>query len=75
MLVVIDPEKRAPKCHPTRFMKQVAGAGLAEVSAAFDEMYSAMGRPSIPPGRLLTGSLPLALYTVCSERMFCGRLY
>ena len=37
-------------------------------------MYSAAGRPSIPPGRLLKASLLMALYTARSERMFCERL-
>ena len=32
-------------------------------------MYSAIGRPSIPPERLLKGSLLMALYTVRSERI------
>ena len=40
----------------------------------FDEMYSAVGRPSIPPERLLKASLLMALYTVRSERMFCAQL-
>jgi hypothetical protein len=32
-------------------------------------MYSAVGRPSVPPERLL-----MALYTVRSERLFCEQL-
>jgi len=37
-------------------------------------MYSEVGRPSIPPERLLKASPLMALYTVRSERMFCGLL-
>jgi transposase len=37
-------------------------------------MYSAIGRPSIAPERLLKASLLMALYTVRSERMFCEQL-
>jgi transposase len=33
-----------------------------------------MGRPSVPPERLLKGSLLMALYTVRSERRFCDEL-
>jgi hypothetical protein len=33
-------------------------------------MYSEVGRPSIPPERLLKASRLMALYTVRSERMF-----
>ncbi len=74
MLVVIDPDKRVPKDHPVRRIKQLADAALGKISPLFDEMYSAVGRPSIPPERLLKASLLMALYTVRSERMFCERL-
>jgi transposase len=40
----------------------------------FEQMYSEVGRPSIPPERLLKASLLMALYTVRSERMFCEQL-
>jgi transposase len=74
MLVVIDPEKRIPKDRPVRRIKQLAEAALAKLSPVFGETYSAVGRPSIPPERLLKASLLMALYTVRSERMFCERL-
>jgi len=74
MLTVIDPEKRVPKEHPIRRIKQLADAALAQLSPLFDQMYSAVGRPSIPPERLLKASLLMALYTVRSERMLCERL-
>jgi transposase len=74
MLMVIDPEKRVPKDHPIRRIRQLAQAALEELSPLFDEMYSAVGRPSIPPERLLKASLLMALYTVRSERMLCERL-
>jgi transposase len=74
MLMVIDPEKRVPQDHPIRRIKQLAEGALAELSPLFDEMYSAVGRPSIPPERLLKASLLMALYTVRSERMLCERL-
>lgn len=74
MLMVIDPEQRVPKEHPLRRIKQLADAALAELSPIFDAMYSAVGRPSIPPERLLKASLLMALYTVRSERLFCEQL-
>jgi transposase len=74
MLMVIDPEKRVPKDHPIRRIRELAEAALEELSPLFDAMYSAVGRPSIPPERLLKASLLMALYTVRSERMFCERL-
>src|ERR1700757_1463621 len=74
MLMVIDAERRVPKEHPLRRIKQLAEAALAELSPLFDQMYSAVGRPSIPPERLLKSTLLMALYTVRSERLFCEQL-
>src|SRR6516165_12008349 len=74
MLVVIDPEKRVAKDHPLRRIKQLAGEALIQLRPVFDQMYSAVGRPSIPPERLLKASLLMALYTVRSERLFCEQL-
>ena len=73
-MVVFDAEQRVPKGHPLRRIKALADAALAQLSPRFDEMYSAVGRPSIPPERLLKASLLMALYTVRSERMFCEQL-
>jgi transposase len=74
MLVVVNPEQRVPKGHPLRRIKVLAEAALEQLSPLFDEMYSAVGRPSIPPERLLKASLLMALYTVRSERLLCEQL-
>jgi transposase len=74
MLSLLSPEQRVPQKHPLRAVKALAEAALTELSPVFDEMYSAVGRPSIPPERLLKASLLMALYTVRSERMFCEQL-
>ena len=42
-----------PNGHPMRRIKRLADDALARLSPMFDEMYSATGRPSIPPERLL----------------------
>src|SRR5512138_3146440 len=70
----VSPDSRVPAGHPIRSIKALADAQLEELSPLFDEMYSSTGRPSIPPERLLKGSLLMALYTVRSERQFCERL-
>lgn len=70
----VSPDSRVPAGHPIRGIKQLADAALADLSPIFDEMYSSVGRPSIPPERLLKGSLLMALYSVRSERQFCERL-
>ena len=53
MLMVIDAERHVPKEHPLRRIKELADAALAELSPLFEQMYSEVGRPSIPPERLL----------------------
>lgn len=74
MLAFIDPETRVPSNHPLRTIKAVADKALGELTALFDSMYADVGRPSIPPERLLKGSLLIALYSVRSERAFCEEL-
>ena len=48
--------------------------GFAFHLPIFDEMYSTLGRPSIPPERLLKASVLMALYSVRSDRPFCEQL-
>src|SRR5437016_7076283 len=74
MLAVVDVESRIPVAHPLRTIKCLADAALAELSPVFDAMYAEIGRSSIPPERLLKGSLLIALYSVRSERAFCEEL-
>src|ERR1700693_85981 len=74
MLMVLNLEHRVPQEHPLRRIKQLAETVLQRLSASFDRMYSATGRPSIPPERLLKASLLMALYTVRSERLLCEQL-
>ena len=74
MLSLVTPDKRVPANHPLRQIKQLAEGALSELSPLFDSMYSAIGRPSIPPERLLKASLLMAFYTVRSERLFCEQL-
>jgi transposase len=74
MLTLVNPEQRVPRNHPIRRIKPLAEAVLQELSPLFEQMYSEVGRPSIPPERLLKASLLMALYTVRSERLLCEQL-
>src|SRR5271167_4663201 len=74
MLTLVNPEKRVPANHPIRLIKELAEVALKELSPLFEQMYSEVGRPSIPPERLLKASLLMALYTVRSERLLCEQL-
>src|SRR5271168_429225 len=74
MLTLVNPEQRVPSNHPIRLIKSLAEVALKELSPLFEQMYSEVGRPSIPPERLLKASVLMALYTVRSERLFCEQL-
>jgi transposase len=74
LLTLTSPGKRVPATHPIREIKRFADEALRQLDRTFDEMYSAIGRPSIPPERLLKAQLLIALYSVRSERQFCERL-
>jgi transposase len=75
MLSLMTPEKRVPKDHPIRRIKEIADRELEKLSPVFDQMYASQGgRYSIPPETLLKSLLLIALYTVRSERQFCERL-
>lgn len=74
MLVLMSPESLVPPRHPAREVKRLADECLRELSVLFDGMYARIGRPSIPPERLLKSMLLMALYSISSERMFCERL-
>jgi len=74
MFSYLSPEERVPANHPLRDIKQYVDAILLDLSGAFEGMYSTMGRPSVPPERLLKAQLLMALYSVRSDRLFCEML-
>jgi len=74
MLALMSPESVVPSNHPLRRVKVLADAVLTQLSPTFDAMYSAIGRPSIPPERLLKSMVLMALYSVRSERLLCEQL-
>jgi transposase len=52
----------------------MADEALKVLSPDFDQIYSAFGRPSIPPEKLLRALLLQVLYTVRSERMLMEQM-
>jgi transposase len=74
ILSALTPDQLVPQDHPIRQIKPIVDRALAELSPTFNQMYAAVGRPSIPPEHLLKGSLLIALYSIRSERQFCERL-
>ena len=55
-------------------MRRVTNAALADLDRAFSALYDGIGRPSIPPERLLRASLLQFLYSIRSERQLVERL-
>ena len=72
--LALTPDELIRDDHPIRRVKPFVDAALAELNPDFDAMYSADGRPSIPPEHLLKACVLMAFYTIRSERQFCERL-
>ena len=70
----VSPERRVPADHPLRPIREMVDRALQALSPAFEKMYSAFGRPSIAPEKLLRALLLQVLYTVRSERMLMEQL-
>lgn len=70
----IDLEQRVPAKHPLRKIRQLVNDVLASLDAEFARLYSAFGRESIPPERLLRALLLQALFTIRSERQLMEQL-
>jgi transposase len=70
----VDLEARVPKAHPLRAIREIANSALSELSGDFEALYAPLGRPSIPPEKLLRASLLQAFYTIRSERQLMERL-
>ncbi len=70
----ISAERRVPRDHPPRAVRALAAAALGELGARFDAIYARIGRPSIPPERLLRALLLQVLYTVRRERLLREQL-
>ena len=70
----IDLEDRVRADHPLRVIREIANTALAALSADFAALYSGMGRPSVPPEKLLRAMLLQAFYSVRSERQLMERI-
>jgi transposase len=69
MFSYLSPEARVRADHPLRAIRLMTDQVLRELSPRFDQMYSDLGRPSIPPEQLLRALLLQGLYTIRSERL------
>jgi transposase len=74
MFSYLSPDERVPEKHPLRPIRLIVDDALKALSPTFSQLYSAFGRPSIPPEKLLRALLLQVLYTVRSERMLMEQL-
>jgi transposase len=74
MFSYLSLEDRVPPDHPLRAIRHITDRALARLSPRFGALYVNVGRPSIPPERLLRALLLQALYTIRSERQLMEQL-
>jgi Transposase domain (DUF772) len=63
-----------PADQPLRPIRAVVDDALRALAGEFEALYSHLGRPSIPPERLLRALLLQAFYSVRSERLLMEQL-
>ncbi|MGZ9107178.1 MAG: IS5 family transposase [Rhodoplanes sp.] len=70
----VDLEARVRTDHPLRVIRAIVNEALASLEREFSALYSPIGRPSIPPEKLLRAMLLQAFYSIRSERQLMERL-
>ena len=66
--------QRIPADHPVRQIRVLVDRSLARMDAEFEKLYSATGRPSIAPERLIRATLLMILYSIRSERQLMEQM-
>ena len=74
VMVSSTADEFIPPGHPIRRIRKIVDEVLAALDGEFAVMYSAGGRPSVPPEALLKACVLMGLYSIRSERQFCERL-
>jgi len=70
----VSAEARVPTDHPLRPLRTMVDDALRRLSAKFERLYAATGRPSIAPEKLLRASVLQMLYSIRSERQLVEQL-
>lgn len=65
---------RVRRGHPLRAIRATANEALGALKGEFTALYSPIGRPSVPPEKLLQAMLLQAFYSIRSERLLMERL-
>ena len=75
LFAYVDLEARVRRDHPLRTIREIANAALADLSGDFAALYPPrVGRPSVPPERVLRAMLLQAFYGIRSERQLMERM-
>ena len=74
MFSSVSAEQRVPRDHPLRAIRALVDEVLRDMSREFDGLYARVGRPSIPPERLLRAQLLQIFYSIRSERLLMEQL-
>src|SRR5207253_7808844 len=70
----VNLEKRVRSDHPLRAIRGLVNEALVALEREFAALYAPIGRPSIPPEKLLRAMLLQAFYSVRSERQLMERM-
>jgi transposase len=70
----VNLEKRVRSDHPLRAIRGLVNEALVALEREFAALYAPVGRPSIPPEKLLRAMLLQAFYSIRSERQLMERL-
>ena len=71
----VSCEARVPRDHPLRPIRAIVDSALEALSPEFAKLYAPIGRPGVPPEKLLRALLLQAFYSVRAERQLmepCG---
>jgi transposase len=74
LFAYVSCERRVPQDHPLRGVLPLVDRALSDLSAEFHKLYAPIGRPSIPPEKLLRALLLQAFYSIRSERQLMEQL-
>jgi transposase len=74
MFSYVSLEERVPQDHPLRAVRKLTDKVLEPLSAEFDGLYAATGRPSIAPEYVLRALLLQVFYSIRSERLLVEQI-
>ena len=74
MFSYVSLDERVPQHHSLRAIQKLVDQVLKGMSKQFDRLYSEVGRPSIPPERLLRALLLQVFYSIRSEALLMEQL-